>query len=301
MPLRDAGAVEALGALPDPLVAAFALVTLLGDVAAYFLVFSLLYWLGDRTPVLGDRIDRPLIVQVVALGFGALALVALLKHVFALPRPPGAGQPVTVAGVPEVLRSVVADATVDDGYGFPSGHAFGSTAVYGGLGWLTSEQGDRRPLYLGATLAVLISLSRIVVGVHYLGDVLAGVALGVLWLAVAVRYLPTPRRSFPAAGALAAAGLVVAGPTEYLLFGLGASLGGSVAWWTLDDWIPATAQSGRTALVTAGLGVLVVGGLMAVVAALDPPPLPGVLATAVVIGALVAVPVAGPRLDARLG
>ena len=301
MPIRDAGAVEALGVLPDPLVAAFALVTLLGDVAAYFLVFSLLYWLGDRTPVLGDRLDRPLIVQVVALGFGALALVALLKHVFALPRPPGAGQPVTVEGVPEILRSVVADATVDDGYGFPSGHAFGSTAVYGGLGWLVSERSDRRPLYVGAALAVLVSLSRVVVGVHYLGDVLAGVALGVLWLAVAVRFLPTPRRSFPAAGALAAAGLVVVGPTEYLLFGLGASLGGSVAWWTLSGWIPTTADTDREALVTAVLGVVVVGGLLAIVAALDPPALAGVVATAVVIGALVAVPVAGSRLDARLG
>lgn len=301
MPIRDAGAVETLGALPDPLVAAFALVTLLGDVAAYFLVFSLVYWLGDRTPVLGDRIDRPLIVQVVAVGFGALALVALLKHAFALPRPPGAGQPVTVEGVPGILRSVVGDATVGDGYGFPSGHAFGSTAVYGGLGWLTAERGDRRPLYAGATLAVLVSLSRVVVGVHYLGDILAGMALGVLWLAVAVRFLPTPRRSFPAAGALAGTGLVVAGPTENLLFGLGASLGGSVVWWTLADRVPTPVDTGREALGTAVLGVLIVGGLMAVVAALDPPPLQSVLATAVVIGALVAIPVAGSRLDARLG
>ncbi|RXK50126.1 phosphatase PAP2 family protein [Halorientalis pallida] len=301
MPVRDAGAVEALGALPDPLVAAFALVTLLGDVAAYFLLFSLFYWLGDRTPVLGDRLDRPLVVQVVALGFGALALVALLKHAFALPRPPGAGQPVSVGGVPDWLRSVVRAATVDDGYGFPSGHAFGSTAVYGGLGWLASDRGDRRPLYVGATVAALVSLSRVVVGVHYLGDILAGVALGVLWLAVAVRFFSTPRQSFPTAGALAAAGVVVVGPTEYLLFGVGASLGGSVAWWTLADRIPTTAHTGREALVTAALGVVVVGGLLGVVAVLDPPPLPGVVATAVVIGTLVAVPVAGSRLDARLG
>ncbi|MFB6085097.1 MAG: phosphatase PAP2 family protein [Halorientalis sp.] len=301
MPVREVGAVAALGTLPDPLIAAFALVTLLGDVAAYFLLFSLLYWLADRTPVLGDRLDRPVIGQVVALGFGALALVVVLKHVFALPRPPGADRPVTVGGVPAPLRALVRAATVDDGYGFPSGHALGSTVVYGGLGWLTATRDDRRPLYVGATLAALISLSRVVVGVHYLGDVLAGIALGVAWLAVAVRYLPTPRRSFPAAGACAAVGLAVVGPTEYLLFGLGASLGGSVAWWTLAERIPATATSGREALATAALGVVIVGGLLAVVAALDPAPLPGVVAAAVVVGALVAVPVVERSVDAAIG
>ncbi|AQL42555.1 hypothetical protein BV210_07455 [Halorientalis sp. IM1011] len=301
MSLRDAGAVEAFGALPDPLVAAFALVTLLGDVATYFLLFSVLYWLGDRTPVIGDRLDRPLIVQVVALGFTALALVTVLKHVFALPRPPGAGTPVAVAGVPDALRPLVRGATVDDGYGFPSGHAIGSTAVYGGLGWLVADESDRRPLYAGATIAVLVSLSRVVVGVHYLGDVLVGVALGVALLLVVTRYFPTPARSFPAAGVLAAIGLVAVGPTEYLLFGLGASLGATAAWWTLGDRIPDRARSGREALVTVVLGILVVGGLLAVVAALDLPALGTVVAVAVVIGALVAVPVAGARVDAALG
>jgi len=301
MPIRDAGAVEALGALPDPLVAAFALVTLLGDVAAYFLLFSLVYWLGDRTPVVGDRLDRPVIVQVVALGFIALALVTLLKHVFALPRPPGAGRPVTVSGVPDALRPLVRGATVDDGYGFPSGHAIGSTVVYGGLGWLVSDESDRRPLYAGATIAALVSLSRVVVGVHYLGDVLAGVALGVALLVVVTRYLPTPGRSFPAAAVLAAVGLIAAGPTEYLLFGLGASLGATAVWWTLDDRIPTTTRSGREALVTAVLGILVVGGLLAVVATLDLPPLGNALAVAVVVGVLVAVPVAGARVDTTLG
>ncbi|SEN49496.1 PAP2 superfamily protein [Halorientalis persicus] len=301
MPVRDAGAVEALGALPDPLVAAFALVTLLGDVAAYFLVFSVLYWLGDRTPFVGDRLDRELIVQIVALGFVALALVTLLKHVFTLPRPPGADTPIAVTGVPDALRPLVSDASVDDGYGFPSGHAIGSTVVYGGLGWLVSGTGDRRPLYVGATLAALVSLSRVVVGVHYLGDVLAGVALGVALLFLATRYLSTPGRSFPAAGALAAVGLVAVGPTEYLLFGLGASLGATAAWVSLRDRIPITARSGREALVTAVSGILVVGGLLAVVATLDLAALGTVLAIGVVLAALVAVPVAGARLDAALG
>ncbi len=300
MPGRSVGAVETLGSLPDPLVAAFALVTVLGNVAAYFLLFSLLYWLGDRTPVVGDRLNRTLVVQVVALGFGALALVVLLKHVFAVPRPPGAGQPVTVRGVPDGLRPLVIEATVADGYGFPSGHALGSTVVYAGLGWLTADDGDRRPLFVGATVAGLVSLSRVVIGVHYLVDVLAGIGLGVALLVVAVRFLPTPARSFPAAGALAVAGLLVAGPTEYLLFGAGASLGATVVWWTIGARVPDTARSGREATVTVLLGVTVVGGLLGAVAALDPPPLPGVLATAVVIGALVAVPVPGARLDSWL-
>lgn len=297
---RSVRAVETLGALPDPLVAALALVTLLGNVAAYFLIFSLSYWLGDRTPVVGDRLNRTLVVQVVALGFVALALVALLKQVFALPRPPGATRPVALRGVPGVLRPLVVEATVADGFGFPSGHALGSTVVYGGLGWLIADEGDRRPLFVGATVAGLVSLSRVVIGVHYPVDVLVGIVVGVAVLVVAVRFLSTPARSFPAAGALAAVGLFVVGPTDYLLFGVGASLGATVVWWTVGGRVPDTASSGREALATTVLGVVVVSGLVAVVTTLEPPPLPTVLAAAVVIGALVAAPVGGARLDAGL-
>ncbi|WP_336001005.1 phosphatase PAP2 family protein [Halorientalis halophila] len=298
MRVRPAVAADLPAALPDAVVVAFALVTLLGNVAAYFLLFSLLYWLGDRTPVVGHRLDRALIAQVVALGFGALALVALLKPLLALPRPPGSAAPVAVDAVPGVLRPVVAEATTIDGYGFPSGHALGSTVVYGGLGWLCASKGDRGPLYAGAAIAAAVSSSRLVVGVHYLGDVVGGIAIGLLWLALAIRFVPTPGRSFPAAGALAGVGVLVAGPTSYLLFAFGGSVGATLAWWALADRIPATARSDREALLTTVVGVATVGWLLGLVAFLGVSAMTLAPAIGLVVAALVAAPAAGVRLDA---
>jgi membrane-associated phospholipid phosphatase len=74
------------------------------------------------------------------------------------------------------------------GRSFPSGHALGATIAVGllalVLGSLLARRG-RVLLWIGAVLAVLlVCFSRIVLGVHYLSDVTAGVVLGVAWLAV---------------------------------------------------------------------------------------------------------------------
>lgn len=65
-------------------------------------------------------------------------------------------------------------------FGMPSGHAQGSTVLYGYLG-LSS---GRRAWFWGAVaLIALICLSRIYLGVHFFSDVVVGVLLGVaiLW------------------------------------------------------------------------------------------------------------------------
>ena len=75
-----------------------------------------------------------------------------------------------------------------DTYSFPSGHAMVSTAAYGLLGYLAwgrlRTRRARLLLVAGTVTAVaLIGFSRLYLGVHYLSDVLAGVAGGVFWLA----------------------------------------------------------------------------------------------------------------------
>jgi undecaprenyl-diphosphatase len=73
-----------------------------------------------------------------------------------------------------------------DGFSFPSGHAFGAATVYGLLGlvilrvWAGSR---RRWLWAGLVWALipLVGLSRIMLGVHYLSDVLAGISIGLGW------------------------------------------------------------------------------------------------------------------------
>jgi undecaprenyl-diphosphatase len=68
-----------------------------------------------------------------------------------------------------------------DGWSFPSGH---TAAAFSGA-WVASTVWPRRaPLFFG--LAATVGFSRIYVGAHYPGDVLAGATLGMV-IAEAIR------------------------------------------------------------------------------------------------------------------
>ena len=74
-------------------------------------------------------------------------------------------------------------------YSFPSGHAASVTLFYGVLAaYMVRQVGEWRRrvlIVLGAFLIiVLVALSRIYLGVHYLSDVLAAFAEAVAWLAL---------------------------------------------------------------------------------------------------------------------
>ena len=65
---------------------------------------------------------------------------------------------------------------------FPSGHSANAMMVYVAMALMLGE-GDRRLFWLGAALllSVLIGLSRIMLGVHWPSDVLAGWSFGLVW------------------------------------------------------------------------------------------------------------------------
>ncbi len=89
----------------------------------------------------------------------------------------------------------------ESSFSFPSGHATVSLAVYGALGFLLARRSSSwrgRALWLGvaAGLVLLIGASRLVLGVHFLSDVLAGFSAGMVWLvlcAVGIFGRPAPR------------------------------------------------------------------------------------------------------------
>jgi diacylglycerol kinase family enzyme/membrane-associated phospholipid phosphatase len=103
---------------------------------------------------------------------------ALLKLVFQRPRPAWE-DPIHEIG----------------GYSFPSGHSAGAGVLFTVLALLTivlTGRGPRRRLLLTlwGVLAVAVAADRVLLGVHYLSDVTAGLAFGtlvtvVLWLLVA--------------------------------------------------------------------------------------------------------------------
>lgn len=82
---------------------------------------------------------------------------------------------------PDELYAVI----VEDSFSFPSGHATSAAALFGFLAYLVIRSRlPRRSRTIAAALImcviVLIDLSRILLGVHYVSDVLAGNLLGFL-------------------------------------------------------------------------------------------------------------------------
>src|SRR3984957_471415 len=87
------------------------------------------------------------------------------------------------------LRPVVAHPIAyGNGDSFPSGHALGSIVCYGALFlvFLPATRGAwRRVLTIViVTLIAAIGISRLLLGVHYVSDVLGGWALGIAWLGI---------------------------------------------------------------------------------------------------------------------
>jgi undecaprenyl-diphosphatase len=132
----------------------FSVVSRLGDgVIWYTLVAALPLLYGERGIVPA--------LQMVVTGVIGLLLYRFLKRMFVRERPFITHPAITLAGVPL------------DRYSFPSGHtlhavSFTTTAVaqFPELGWVL------------VPLALLIALSRVVLGLHYPTDVLAGAGIG---------------------------------------------------------------------------------------------------------------------------
>jgi membrane-associated phospholipid phosphatase len=85
----------------------------------------------------------------------------------------------------------VENALEQGSYSFPSGHAAGSAAFYGLLGYLLARlwpaTWSRGAITAAATCIVLtVGYSRMYLGVHYLSDVLAGFCVGLTWVCAAV-------------------------------------------------------------------------------------------------------------------
>jgi membrane-associated phospholipid phosphatase len=70
---------------------------------------------------------------------------------------------------------------------FPSGHALYAASVFGGLAVLLTARIRNFLLQLAIwviviSLILLVGLSRVYLGVHYPSDVLAGYAIGIIWV-----------------------------------------------------------------------------------------------------------------------
>jgi membrane-associated phospholipid phosphatase len=81
---------------------------------------------------------------------------------------------------------------VETSYSYPSGHALGSMVLYGMIAYLLSQQYPKFSsiIYVAAAgLILMISFSRLYLGVHWPTDIIAGLGIGFLWLMVCITML----------------------------------------------------------------------------------------------------------------
>jgi undecaprenyl-diphosphatase len=116
------------------------------------------------------RRSREVFVFVAAIGIGELVLNNLLKVIVKRDRP-------------SVLRLVVVH-----GYSFPSGHTVAAASCWMGIALVLGRDKSRlvRATLAGgaALIAVSVAASRALLGVHWLSDVIAGLAIGWGWFTI---------------------------------------------------------------------------------------------------------------------
>jgi undecaprenyl-diphosphatase len=152
-------------------------ITVLGDfefLVPMILVVGGIWWYRRGSP-------RPLALLLGSF-VGAATLADILKPIVGRPRPP----------VAQMVGSF-------SGWAFPSGHATQATAVFGMLAVLIAVSASSWTRKVGAwfvaTLVILmVGLSRVYLGVHWLTDVFGGYALGALWLSVLIVAVRTRAR-----------------------------------------------------------------------------------------------------------
>ena len=152
MVLFSEGPIRFLQSFSPPwLDAFFNVATDVGDRMILFGLTMLLWWLWDKR--IGFFVATTLLVSAAANG--------LLKEAFGMPRPD-----------PSLWK------TGTSGNGFPSGHAQQTTAFASSAALRMGRIG----IPLGVAGVALVSVSRVVLGVHFVGDVLGGIGFGVLVL-----------------------------------------------------------------------------------------------------------------------
>ncbi len=140
-------------------------VTWLGSTGVLWVV------IGVSAVILAIRRRWRLAIYLVVTGAGAQVLDPILKSLVGRLRP--------------VVAHPIAYGKGDS---FPSGHSLGSIVCYGAvfLVFLPAMRGRWRTAFITVIVALiaLIGISRILLGVHFLSDVLGAWAVGIVWLGI---------------------------------------------------------------------------------------------------------------------
>lgn len=150
----------------------FILITTFGDSWFLFLVVTIF----TIFLLLKKDIKNAIFLSVSVI-LGALILNKILKSFYARPRP---FDNINVENLIEASN-----------YSYPSGHSMGSIIVYFLICYLLSKYIKNKKsaisLYIFFTIfSIVIAISRVYLGVHYLTDIVAGFSLGFTWAILSI-------------------------------------------------------------------------------------------------------------------
>ncbi|MCR4429969.1 MAG: phosphatase PAP2 family protein [Tepidanaerobacteraceae bacterium] len=133
----------------------FIFITNLGSEGFYFLLIPIFYWSIDKR--MGIKLSSAILIS--------MYVNTALKEITAVARPIG------YPGIRSIYTSSAG------GYSFPSGHAQGSTTIWG----IIMFHYRKISVYiLGTTIIILVSLSRLYLGVHWPVDIAGGIIVGLI-------------------------------------------------------------------------------------------------------------------------
>lgn len=159
-PLRGAGLIETLVALTYSqawLEVIIRSITFLGDEEFFLILLPIVYW----------SVNKPLgFWSSVVLISATLITSEIPKDITRLPRPD-----IEIVDTPPT-------------YTFPSGHTSGAVGVWG---YMAVRLKSVKFWVWALAAMILVGVSRMMLGVHFAGDVLGGFLAGMLYLAVFVR------------------------------------------------------------------------------------------------------------------
>ncbi|MHA1989632.1 MAG: phosphatase PAP2 family protein [Candidatus Hodarchaeales archaeon] len=148
----------------------FLIITLLGDEILFIALIAGIYWSYSK------RTGINLFFLMGLMGI----LNVFLKGLFGIPRPF------------QTYPNEITNISGASGYSFPSGHSMGSTTFFGYVA--TLYRSNLFIVGLSVIFIMLVSLSRVYLGVHYPSDIITGIVIGLAVIFVFIRLSPSIER-----------------------------------------------------------------------------------------------------------